>query len=118
MLTGRDSKLIHPIVSDMFAILPIKNSRHAYKLVNGPIMSHFDLRLELLNNTSINCENIVVHIHSGMEVPFLLDVINNFNFFTTLIAVSQSIIDNTSVKPIGVIYNISSGVIFIIYLFG
>ena len=118
MLTGRDSKLIHPIVSDMFAILPIKNSRHAYKLVNGPIMSHFDLRLELLNNTSINCENIVVHIHSGMEVSFLLNVINNFNFFTTLIAVSQSIIDNASVKPIGVIYNISSGVIFIIDLFG
>ena len=63
MNASRNSKIIVEGICDMSTILAIKNSRHRDILINGTIMLHRELRLELLNDASMNGEYIVIHIH-------------------------------------------------------
>lgn len=102
----------------MSTILAIKNSRHRDILINGTIMLHRELRLELLNDASMNGEYIVIHIHLCQEISTILDMIPNFQLISTFITAFHRIVHNTTSKPIAIIQGKQLLFILIINLIG
>lgn len=62
-------------------------------------------RVELLHNTPIMSEHIIIHIHGGKHIPLLIHMVDNLEFLATLITAFKSIVDNITLEPVRIIKN-------------
>ena len=86
---GRNSKIIEEGVSNMLAQLTIEDGRQGDVLVYRAIMLHRYLGLELLYDSSMNGEHVVIHIHGSMEISLIVEMVDNAQFFPALTAALQ-----------------------------
>ena len=104
-------------MSNMHTIFAIEDRRERDILINRAVMKHFNLGLELLNNTSIRSENIIIHVHRSMEITLMFDMINYIQFLAALWTSSKLIVEYAPIKPMRIIEYITLCVIFILDLF-
>jgi hypothetical protein len=88
------------------AVFSIEDGGEGYKLINRSVVFHLDDRLELLNESSVKGEGIVSHIVESKQYTFFIDVIDDLNLIVTLATINESIVDDGSVEPSGVIKDI------------
>lgn len=69
-------------------------------------MFHFDDRLELLNESSIEREGIVFHIVDSKQYTLFIDMVDYLNLVIALITVDEGIVDDGAIEPSGVIKDI------------
>lgn len=101
---------------NILTVLAVENRWEGCNLVDGTIVSHFEDGLELLDNTTLRCVNIILHIGLSEKISFVLKMIENSKLVLTLIAIINCIIKYTTVKPVTIVKENFLILVFIIKL--
>jgi len=83
------------------------------ELIYWSIVPHLYNALKLLDESSISSKGIVLHIKSAQYYSFFLHMINNFDFIVALGTISESIVNDTAIKPSLIVENVPLGIIII-----
>ncbi len=65
VLTGRQCVVVDPWVLDVSAVLAVEDWWERDDLVDGAVVFHLDQGLELLDDTTISSEHVVLHVGFG-----------------------------------------------------
>ena len=66
-------------------------------------MLHLDDGLELLDDSSVQSENVVFHVSFGEEVSLGLEMVDDSDFISALFAASDAVVEDGAIEPIRVI---------------
>ena len=92
-------------MTNVHAAFTVQNWGERYHLIDWTVMLHLDQGLELLNNTTLWSENVVLHVSLGEEISLFFQMIDDSEFGATSITVLNSIVQDWSIEPGAIIKN-------------
>lgn len=114
VFTGGQSVVVDPWMLDVSAVLTIEDWGEGDDLVDGAVVFHLDQGLELLDNTTISGENVVLHVGFTQKVTLVFQMADDFDLVAAFRATFDCVVEDWAVEPCAVVKDNFSALLLVI----